>query len=95
MTALGTSAVSYCVAAIGSPVAGATKVAFQQREMVCVRGGTFRIGSGKHYPAEAPVHRVLSRLLATHLRGRDRFDAAPAEIAIRSAPSASTEEVPP
>jgi hypothetical protein len=63
--------------------------------MICVRGGTFRIGSGKHYPAEAPVHRVLSRLLSTHLRRRDRLDVAPAEIAIRSAPSAPTDEVPP
>jgi formylglycine-generating enzyme required for sulfatase activity len=26
--------------------------------MVYIPGGTFRMGSGKHYPEEAPVHRV-------------------------------------
>jgi formylglycine-generating enzyme len=27
-------------------------------DMVFIPGGTFRMGSGKHYPEEAPVHRV-------------------------------------
>jgi hypothetical protein len=30
----------------------------QHAEMLLVPGGTFRTGSDKHYPKEAPVHRV-------------------------------------
>src|SRR5450755_2341605 len=31
---------------------------FNQADMVWVPGGTFQMGSDRHYPDEAPVHRV-------------------------------------
>ena len=33
--------------------------AAQQADMVRVEGGTFRMGSERHYREEAPVHRVI------------------------------------
>src|SRR3954468_23076714 len=39
-----------------SPAAPVGKPPF--RDMVWIPGGTFRMGSQKHYPEERPVHRV-------------------------------------
>jgi hypothetical protein len=35
--------------------------------MVKISGGTFHIGSGRHYPKEAPVHRVTGNAFETNL----------------------------
>ena len=53
----------------------------QHAGMLFVRGGTFRMGSDKHYPEEAPVHRVtldgfwIDRTPVTNRQFREFVDA--------------------
>jgi formylglycine-generating enzyme required for sulfatase activity len=53
----------------------------QQAEMRLVPGGTFRMGSDRHYPEEAPVHRVtvdgfwMDRTPVTNRQFRDFVEA--------------------
>jgi formylglycine-generating enzyme len=50
--------------------------ASQHRDMIWIPTGTFRMGSDKHYPEEAPVHRVavngfwMDRTLVTNRESR-------------------------
>jgi formylglycine-generating enzyme len=53
----------------------------QHDEMLVIPGGTFRMGSDRHYPEEAPVHRVtvdgfwMDRTPVTNRRFRDFVEA--------------------
>ena len=53
----------------------------QQADMRLVPGGTFRMGSDKHYPEEAPVHCVtvdgfwMDRTPVTNRRFREFIEA--------------------
>ena len=62
--------------------AGSATVRHQQQAgMRFVPGGTFRMGSDRHYPEEAPVHRVavdgfwMDRTPVTNRRFRDFVEA--------------------
>src|ERR1700738_4596256 len=63
----------------GSPSAGERDR--QHADMLLVPGGTFRMGSDRHYPEEAPVHRVtvdgfwMDRTPVTNRQFREFVDA--------------------
>jgi hypothetical protein len=77
-------------------LASARPVSSPYRDMTWISGGTFHMGSNKHYPEEAPARISLCRLRLTHVRTLDLSNTStrgPAFSAVFHQPQVSRRRV--